>query len=447
MNLILLAAMASNPALAWKHTYRVWDRNEFPVPWYLSDHVTKQLPADYQEQVLETSIQNWEWQAPCAQLTDQYMGVRSSVWDLGSQNEGMNTMYYDDPAAQNDEVAIGVTYTNTAGDLAFSLRDHEDATVVNPYFYTTDSDIVFSGNYQFYTTDEVDQGICQGGGYGIEDIATHEFGHFWGMGHSCEQADVDAGNCDGASLLEATMFWAGSACSNEPISLNADDVEGITALYGPYATFTVDDDASRYGGVPLDVCFTLESKGIDENGVDVVWNFGDGETSTEANPCHTYTTAGQYTVFITVSGTSGECGDFQYKWRKPAYVLSCEVPKAAEGLDGLFTFEWVEGTTYQMVNQADLSVYGCIDQVEWDVFKGGEKVQTINAWSPKIDFGGDGDYDVVLNLGGPGGVTAETLTITSGADGGGCSSVPASGAGLAGLLLGLGAVIRRRRRS
>jgi hypothetical protein len=35
------------------------------------------------------------------------------------------------------------------------------------------------------------------------------------------------------------------------------------------------------------------------------WNFGDGSTSSERNPVHTYTTPGTYTVSLTVTGTGG----------------------------------------------------------------------------------------------------------------------------------------------
>ena len=36
------------------------------------------------------------------------------------------------------------------------------------------------------------------------------------------------------------------------------------------------------------------------------WDFGDGDTSTEQNPLHTYTIAGTYIVTLTVSNTAGE---------------------------------------------------------------------------------------------------------------------------------------------
>lgn len=42
-----------------------------------------------------------------------------------------------------------------------------------------------------------------------------------------------------------------------------------------------------------------------QNITSVVWDFGDGTTSTELNPTHVYATAGDYTVSVTVTGTNG----------------------------------------------------------------------------------------------------------------------------------------------
>ena len=36
------------------------------------------------------------------------------------------------------------------------------------------------------------------------------------------------------------------------------------------------------------------------------WDFGDGETSTEAKPVHTYAASGTYTVTLVVKGEGGE---------------------------------------------------------------------------------------------------------------------------------------------
>jgi len=58
------------------------------------------------------------------------------------------------------------------------------------------------------------------------------------------------------------------------------------------------------GTAPLDVTFTDESTGSPTSWS---WSFGDGITSTEQNPVHNYSTAGTYTVSLTVSdGTNSD---------------------------------------------------------------------------------------------------------------------------------------------
>ncbi len=56
------------------------------------------------------------------------------------------------------------------------------------------------------------------------------------------------------------------------------------------------------GSAPLTVEFINLSKG-DIAGYE--WKFGDGQTSTEENPSHTYTKAGTYDVFLMVTGADG----------------------------------------------------------------------------------------------------------------------------------------------
>jgi hypothetical protein len=78
-----------------------------------------------------------------------------------------------------------------------------------------DADIVFwDGAFRFFagTTG------CSGGFY-IEDIAAHEFGHALGLGHS--------------TVLGATMYPSTSSCNVANRSLDADDIAGAQALYPP----------------------------------------------------------------------------------------------------------------------------------------------------------------------------------------------------------------------
>lgn len=56
----------------------------------------------------------------------------------------------------------------------------------------------------------------------------------------------------------------------------------------------------------LEVTFTNFS----QNATSYSWNFGDGNTSTEASPVHTYATVGNYTVELTASNAGGESAKF-----------------------------------------------------------------------------------------------------------------------------------------
>ncbi len=74
-------------------------------------------------------------------------------------------------------------------------------------------------------------------------------------------------------------------------------------LLGPEAALSADFTASPVSGAaPLPVVFTNTSLG---DFTSSQWNFGDGSTSTIAGPTHLFASSGQYTVALTISGTSG----------------------------------------------------------------------------------------------------------------------------------------------
>ena len=78
-----------------------------------------------------------------------------------------------------------------------------------------DSDIIFwDGGFQFFTGTSG----CSGGFY-IEDIAAHEFGHSAGIGHS--------------TVGGTTMYPSVSSCSQSARTLAADDIAAIEAQYPP----------------------------------------------------------------------------------------------------------------------------------------------------------------------------------------------------------------------
>ena len=96
------------------------------------------------------------------------------------------------------------------------------STIATTYWWSNgsgilDADIVFwDGGFRFYSGTSG----CSGGFY-IEDIAAHEFGHALGLGHS--------------SLTGATMYQSTASCNASNRILDPDDIAGVEALYPPTA--------------------------------------------------------------------------------------------------------------------------------------------------------------------------------------------------------------------
>lgn len=71
----------------------------------------------------------------------------------------------------------------------------------------------------------------------------------------------------------------------------------------PIASFQFEVSQTNF----LQVTFTNFS----QNATSYTWTFGDGETSTEANPIHTYADEGNYTVKLTAKNSVGDTHEFE----------------------------------------------------------------------------------------------------------------------------------------
>ncbi|MBA2321174.1 MAG: PKD domain-containing protein [Deltaproteobacteria bacterium] len=250
------------------------------------------------------------------------------------------------------------------------------------------------------------------------------------------------------------MYWASEACTTHGDDLNADDIEGITALYGPSASFVCSHELSdelATGNVPFELKCSVVSDYLDEI-TSVEWRWGDGAVSEGNSASHVYESAGNYTVEVVVEGDRESCGDdgWTNTFRKVGFVRACAEPVPE------FRIEHVDGLKYSMLNETDVSVYGCYSNIEWQVFSGsdvsGEPIQTLtyNGWDPNITFPDDGMYTVVLNIGGPAGTGAASLTFEAdnhrGQGYAGCHTATGTGGAALAMLAGLAGLARRRAR-
>ena len=104
-----------------------------------------------------------------------------------------------------------------------------------------------------------------------------------------------------AGTYTVKLTVGNAAGSNNETKTDYINVSAIT----PIAAFTTSTAAGIY---PLTVQFNDTSL---NDPISWAWDFGDGTSSTEQNPTHTYTTVGNYTVKLTVTNLNGSDEEVQ----------------------------------------------------------------------------------------------------------------------------------------
>ncbi|MBL7773277.1 MAG: PKD domain-containing protein [Chitinophagaceae bacterium] len=118
------------------------------------------------------------------------------------------------------------------------------------------------------------------------------------------------------------------------------------------------------------------------------WSFGDGGTSTVANPIHTYTTSGFMNVCLTITvmnaGTVSTCTSCSM-----IYVNAASGPCNAN-----YSYVQSTGTTINFTNTSTAG--GTINSYAWTFGDGG----TSSAQNPTHTYGASGYYNVCLTISG-----------------------------------------------
>ncbi len=158
---------------------------------------------------------------------------------------------------------------------------------------------------------------------------------------------------------------------------------------GPEAEFISENAA---GPAPLEVRFE------DRSTEDIIlrsWDFGDGATSTEQHPTHTYDTPGTYTVKLVVTSPAGF--NAETKTRHIIVRESAQTPGAA------FTGDPTSGIAPLTVDFTDEST-GEITGWAWNFGDGA----TSTVQNPSHTYADPGTYSVTLTVTGPGGDNSVT---------------------------------------
>ena len=202
---------------------------------------------------------------------------------------------------------------------------------------------------------------------------------------------------DGSTSTAQNPSHVFSAVGTYSVSLTVTGPGGSDTLTrNSYITVTEPAPTASFSGTPtsgtapLTVSFSDASSGAVTGWS---WNFGDGATSTAQNPSHVFSSAGTYTVSLTVTGPGGS--DTQ---TRNNYITVAE-PAPTASFSGTPT----SGTAPLTVSFSDASS-GAVTGWSWDFGDGA----TSTAQNPSHVFGATGTYTVSLTVTGPGG--SDTLT-------------------------------------
>jgi PKD repeat protein len=294
------------------------------------------------------------------QFTDLSSGpVEEYEWDFGDETSAQ--------ANPSHTYAAAGTYTVR---LTVTGGECSDTEVKTDYI-TVHADLVAA-----FSADETM--ICEGESVRFTDTSSGDgiTSRLWEFGDgatSTEENPVHAYETPRATPYTVTLT-IGNGCDQ--------DVETktgfITVGEGPTAAFAADDTR---GCPPFAVRFMDQSTGSGIDDWD--WDFGDGTTGSGANPSHTYTQAGLYTVELTATG---DCGaDVETK----TGFIRVDAPVEAR-----FTADETTICAGESVQFTDQSVGEGLTAWRWEFGDGGTSTQR----SPSHTYAAAGTHDVRLTV-------------------------------------------------
>lgn len=173
-----------------------WDKRYFPIPYLISAPSFKNHP-DYVT-AIEESFKTWRAYEDVLVEFLAYGCNKSTK----NENDGLNTIVLKTDEWPFENSAIAVTRN------FYISGDGSSAGLI------LDSDILLNGkNFSFTTT-------AQAGRHDIQNIVTHEIGHFLGFGHEISPINE-----------EATMFASANSEETKKRTLHANDISALRAAY------------------------------------------------------------------------------------------------------------------------------------------------------------------------------------------------------------------------
>ena len=230
-------------------------------------------------------------------------GSTLSILDNVITDNDSAGIYFNDYIGYGAEVLIEVNAISANGGSGIYLFDISDSTVnilENVICRNADEGIYLYVSHSMVTVEDNDilanyDGIYANG----SDL------YLTGIHQNDIEQNSDYGIYnDSGETLDAESNWWNDASGPSGAGPGEGDAVSANVLYDPWLTsaitvmhaaFSASPDS---GTAPMKVQFSNQSQGPTR---DWLWSFGDGVTSTEQSPSHTYDSHGTYTVTLEVS--------------------------------------------------------------------------------------------------------------------------------------------------
>ncbi|OPX63659.1 MULTISPECIES: PKD domain-containing protein [unclassified Methanoregula] len=318
--------------------------------------------------------------APLAVLfTDESTGdsITAWAWDFESDgivdsNEQNPAHEYSVPGAYN----VSLTVTNAGGSNTLTKEQYITATVTAPAAGFTANITSGYAPLPVQFTD-ASTGTVESWAWDFQNDGTVDSSE-----QNPDYTYTTAGN------YSVNLTVANGGGSNTSVRVGYINVSAVPA---PVVDFSAN---LTTGYAPLSVQFTDDSKGIGL--ISWSWDFNNDGTvdSTEQNPVHTYGTAGNYTVALTVKGRGGSTTA-----TKTDYISVLAVVPAKPRAE--FVGKPTSGTAPLTVKFTDKSIGKDITSWAWDF--NGDGITDSSEKNPEYVYATKGSYNVSLTVTNAGG--------------------------------------------
>jgi PKD repeat protein len=228
-----------------------------------------------------------------------YSGESGGLNESFSDIAGATIRFIDDPDVGSWYLGDQINYIfrNMADPKQYSCPD----TYGGQYWSSFGDPHILSGvqNYWYYLLVEGGSGINDNSdsysilGIGLNDASViamrNDMFYLTASSDYAEARDM---------AIQSAIDLFGDCTPQVIQTTNAWHAVGVGDLYQNAVTAIFSVGQTNYCSVPTTIQFTNNSI----NGTSYVWDFGDGTTSTDSSPAHTYTQPGVYTVSLITNG-------------------------------------------------------------------------------------------------------------------------------------------------